>query len=234
MTLESGKPLAESLGELNYGLSYLDFYAAEALRPSSTGGGFIIPSPFPANPTSPSSSARAKLMAINEAVGPAFFITPWNFPLAMITRKVGPAIAAGCPSILKPSELTPLTAMALETCARVVGISEGIFKVLPSPGFLGPDIATLACQDPRIAKISFTGSTAVGKSLLSKSADGDIIKRLSLELGGNAPFIVFDDADLDIAVKSAINSKFRNAGQTCVCADRFIISDAIKGEFVDR
>ncbi|KAK1745348.1 succinate-semialdehyde dehydrogenase [Skeletonema marinoi] len=228
MTLESGKPLAESRGEVGYGTSFLDYYAAEAIRPNNSGGGFISPSPF----AMPDGAPRGKMMAINEAVGVCGLITPWNFPIAMITRKVGPALAAGCACVLKPSELTPLTAIALETLAKRAGVPEGVFELVTADRELTREVGDEMCVNSIIKKISFTGSTPVGKLLMKQSSD--TVKRLSLELGGNASFIVFDDADLDVAVNAAMSSKFRNAGQTCVCSDRFLVHKSIEEEFVAR
>jgi succinate-semialdehyde dehydrogenase/glutarate-semialdehyde dehydrogenase len=159
-------------------------------------------------------------------------ITPWNFPIAMITRKVGPALAAGCACVLKPSELTPLTAIALETLAKRAGVPEGVFELVTADRELTREVGDEMCVNSIIKKISFTGSTPVGKLLMKQSSD--TVKRLSLELGGNASFIVFDDADLDVAVNAAMSSKFRNAGQTCVCSDRFLVHKSIEEEFVAR
>jgi hypothetical protein len=201
MTLESGKPLSESRGEVNYGASFFDYYAAEAIRPNSAGGGFISPSPF----AMPDGGPRGKIMAIHEAVGVCGLITPWNFPIAMITRKVGPALAAGCTCILKPSELTPLTAVALKTLATRAGVPDGVFELVTADRELTREVGDEMCTNSIIKKISFTGSTPVGKLLMKQSSD--TVKRLSLELGGNAPFIVFDDADVDVAVNAAMSSK---------------------------
>jgi len=229
MTLESGKPLTESRGEVQYGVSFLDFFAAEAIRPSSAGGGYMVPTPF-TNPDG--NTPRGKIMAINEAVGVCAFITPWNFPIAMITRKVGPALAAGCTTVLKPSELTPLTAIALKVLAARAGIPEGVFEVITADRDSTKEVGDEMTRNKAIKKISFTGSTAVGKLLMKQSAD--TVKRLSLELGGNAPFVVFEDADIDVAVNAAMASKYRNAGQTCVCADRFLIHKSVVEEFVAK
>ncbi|KAL7534007.1 hypothetical protein ACHAXR_005577 [Thalassiosira sp. AJA248-18] len=229
MTLESGKPLHESRGEVTYGTSFLDYFAGEAIRPTSAGGGSIIPSPF----TVPGGGApRGKIMAINEAVGVVACITPWNFPIAMITRKAGPAMAAGCTTVLKPSELTPLTAIALSVLAKRAGVPDGVFEVITADKYLTREVGDEMCSNPIVKKISFTGSTPVGKLLMRLSSD--TVKRLSLELGGNAAFVVFDDADIDLAVNAAMSSKFRNAGQTCVCADRFIIHKSVEEEFVAK
>lgn len=228
MTLESGKPLKEARGEVNYGLSFLDFYAGEAIRSSSAGGGFVAPTPFAKEDGSP----RGQVMAIQQAVGVTGLITPWNFPIAMITRKAAPALAAGCTAVVKPSGLTPLTAMALHTLAIRAGIPENVFQLITTPDELASEVGEELCTNPTVKKISFTGSTAVGKLLMKLSSD--TMKRLSLELGGNAPFIVFEDADIDKAVSAAMASKFRNAGQTCVCADRFLVHSSIHDEFVEK
>ncbi len=159
-------------------------------------------------------------------------ITPWNFPIAMITRKVGPALAAGCTCVLKPSELTPLTAIALETLSRRAGIPEGVFELVTADRELTREVGDEMCENDIIKKISFTGSTPVGKLLMKQSSD--TVKRLSLELGGNAAFLVFEDADIDVAVSAAMSSKFRNAGQTCVCSDRFLVHSSILDEFVEK
>jgi len=184
MTLESGKPLQESKGEVVYARSFLEYYAAEAIRPSSAGGGFIVPSPF----TAPDGvTPRGKIMAINEAVGVCALITPWNFPIAMITRKVGPALAAGCTCVLKPSELTPLTAVALSVLAKRAGVPSGVLEVVTADRDLTREVGDEMCGSPHVKKISFTGSTRVGKLLMRLSSDS--VKRLSLELGGNAAFV---------------------------------------------
>lgn len=221
MTAECGKPLRESEGEVEYGAAFLDFYSGEALRPSCVGGGEIVPSPF--SQASDSTQSRGRLLSVNEAVGVCGFITPWNFPLGMIARKVAPAIAAGCPAVVKPSELTPLTAIAMGTLASRAGFRDGCLEFVCGGSDASKMIGNALCTDDRVRKISFTGSTRVGKELLRRSAEGGIVKRISLELGGNAPFIVFEDAKIDVAVKAAMASKFRNAGQTCVCADRFLV-----------
>lgn len=215
MTLECGKPLAESLGEVAYGASFLEWFAEEAKRVY----GDVIPS----------HAEGKKILVLKQPIGTTAAITPWNFPLAMITRKAGPAIAAGCSMVLKPAEATPLTALALEKLAIEAGLPEGLFKVITTtnPAAVGK----LLCESDIIRKLSFTGSTAVGRVLMRQSSD--TIKKLSFELGGNAPFIVFDDADLDAAVAGALASKYRNAGQTCVCVNRFIVQEGIHDAFVD-
>ncbi|KAL7519558.1 hypothetical protein ACHAWX_004316 [Stephanocyclus meneghinianus] len=228
MTMESGKPLHESRGEVSYGTSFLDYYAAEAIRPNAAGGGFITPTPF----TTPGGTApRGKVMAVNEAVGVCGLITPWNFPIAMITRKAGPAIGVGCTVVLKPSDLTPLTALALQTLAKRAGVPDGVFEIVTADRNVR-EVGEELCTNPLVKKISFTGSTPVGKLLMKMSSES--VKRVSLELGGSAAFIVFEDADIDLAVNAAMASKFRNAGQTCVCADRFIIHKSVETEFVSK
>jgi succinate-semialdehyde dehydrogenase / glutarate-semialdehyde dehydrogenase len=226
MTMESGKPLRESLGEIAYARSFLDYYAAEAVRPQ----GFTIPTPFV---STPGRQPRGQLLTTQHAVGVVGLITPWNFPLAMITRKVGPALAAGCTAIIKPSELTPLSAIALQalfpnpTTGRS---SSSIVQTITPDRQHTAQVGKILCTHPVVRKLSFTGSTVVGRQLMEWSSS--TIQRLSLELGGNAPFIVCADADLEQAVRAAMASKFRNAGQTCVCADRFIVHDDILQDFV--
>lgn len=228
MTMESGKPLAESKGEIKYAASFLEYFAAEAIRP--TNGGFLVPTPFVQ--ADGGSRPRGQIMAKQQAVGVCAMITPWNFPAAMITRKIGPALAAGCTAVIKPSELTPLSAIALCTLAERAGIPREVVQLVPSSTEHTPSVGASFCQDARVQKISFTGSTNVGKWLLEKSAS--TIKRMSLELGGNAPFIVFEDADLELSSAAAVASKFRNAGQTCVCADRFLVHSSVHDAFVKR
>lgn len=228
MTLESGKPLAESRGEVNYARSFLDYYAAEAIRPSGAGGGFMVPSPFPGADGGP----KGHIMVMQQAVGVAAMVAPWNFPLAMITRKVGPALAAGCTAVAKPSELTPLSAIALKNLADRAGIPEGVFELVTASTETTPAVGTEFCTNPLVKKISFTGSTRVGKILMAQSSD--TVKRVSMELGGNACFVVFADADIDEAVDAAMGSKFRNAGQTCVSSDRFLVHASIYDEFVSK
>jgi succinate-semialdehyde dehydrogenase/glutarate-semialdehyde dehydrogenase len=228
MTLESGKPLAESYGEVNYARSFLDYYASEAIRPTGAGGGFMVPCPFPGANGGP----KGHVMVMQQAVGVAAMVAPWNFPLAMITRKVGPALAAGCTAVAKPSELTPLSAIALKNLADRAGIPEGVFELVTASTETTPAVGTEFCTNPLVKKISFTGSTRVGKILLAQSSD--TVKRVSMELGGNACFVVFADADLNEAVNAAVASKFRNAGQTCVSADRFLVHASIHDEFVSK
>ncbi len=212
MTAEQGKPLAEARGEVGYAAAFIEWFAEEGKRTY----GEVIPSP----------DAKNRLMVIKQPVGVCAAITPWNFPAAMITRKVAPALAAGCTIIVKPSDLTPLTALALGELAQRAGIPAGVLQIITGEAATLGDVLT---RSPVVRKLSFTGSTAVGHLLMAQSAP--TLKRLSLELGGNAPFIVFDDADLEAAVDGAIAAKFRNAGQTCVCANRFLIQDAIYPRF---
>jgi succinate-semialdehyde dehydrogenase / glutarate-semialdehyde dehydrogenase len=214
VTLECGKPLAEARGEVAYAAAFIEWFAEEAKRAY----GDVIPAPV----------AGKNLFTLRQPVGVAAAITPWNFPLAMITRKAGPALAAGCPMIVKPAEATPLSALALEWFARKAGIPGDVFKVVPT---IAPaEIGDVFTRSSDVRKLSFTGSTSVGKILLEKCAS--TVKRVSMELGGNAPFIVFDDADLNLAIEGALASKFRNAGQTCVCANRFLVQDGIHDAFV--
>lgn len=215
MTAEQGKPLAESLGEVLYGASFVEWFAEEAKRVY----GDIIPMGQPGK----------RIMVIKQPVGVCAAITPWNFPSAMITRKAAPALAAGCPVVIKPAAQTPFSALALAELAREAGMPPGVFNVLTGPA---AEIGAELTANPVVRKLSFTGSTAVGKMLMRECAD--TVKKISLELGGHAPFIVFDDADLDAAVEGAIASKYRNSGQTCVCANRFIIQEGIYEAFADR
>jgi len=212
LTREQGKPLAEARGEVNYAASFLEWFAEEAKRSY----GDVIPSPNP----------KAKIIVTREPVGVVAAITPWNFPLAMITRKAGPALAAGCTMVLKPSEETPLSAFALAVLAEQAGIPAGVFNIVSGDAVA---IGGVLTESPVVRKLSFTGSTRVGKLLAQQSAD--TLKKLSLELGGNAPFIVFDDADIDAAVQGAMASKFRNTGQTCICVNRFYVQDGIYDAF---
>jgi len=216
MTQESGKPLAESLTEVDYGASFVEWFAEEAKRAY----GETIPAP----------KKGQRLVTIRQPIGVVAAITPWNFPLAMITRKVAPALASGCTVILRPASQTPLTALAVAKLAHEAGFPAGVFNVITgkdSKG-MGEEFAT----NELIRKISFTGSTEVGRSLMAHAAG--TIKKVSLELGGNAPFLVFDDADLDAAVKGAIAGKFRNSGQTCVSINRFYVQDAVFDSFAEK
>ena len=215
LTVEQGKPLAEARGEITYGAGFVKWFAEEAKRVY----GETIPSP----------TADRRILVLKEAVGVCAAITPWNFPNAMITRKVAPALAAGCTIVLKPSELTPFSALALAVLAERVGFPPGVLNIVT--GQPGPIGEALTASEV-VRKLSFTGSTRVGRYLMEKSAG--TLKRLSLELGGNAPFIIFDDADLDKAMKGVMASKFRNAGQTCVSANRILVRGAIYDEFADR
>ncbi|WP_028452638.1 NAD-dependent succinate-semialdehyde dehydrogenase [Chitinilyticum aquatile] len=215
LTSEQGKPLAEARGEIAYAASFLDWFAEEARRIR----GDILPSPL----------AGQRIHVQHEPVGVCAAITPWNFPAAMITRKAGAALAAGCTMVVKPASQTPLTALALAALAHEAGVPAGVFSVLPGRAdVVGAELA----RNPLIAKLSFTGSTATGRALMAACAP--TLKRLSLELGGNAPLIVFDDADLDAAVDGALIAKFRNAGQTCVCANRIYVQDGIYEAFARR
>jgi succinate-semialdehyde dehydrogenase / glutarate-semialdehyde dehydrogenase len=218
MTSEQGKPLAEAKGEVIYGASFVEWFAEEAKRIY----GDVIPSPL---------SGR-KLLVMKEPIGVVAAITPWNFPLAMITRKCAPALAVGCTVVVKPAEATPLTALALADLAHQAGIPAGVFNVIVGDSGSAPEIGKVLCEDKRVRKVSFTGSTEVGRILLRQSAD--TVKKLSLELGGNAPFIVFDDANLDEAVEGAMASKYRNAGQTCVCANRIYVQEGVYEAFAQK
>ncbi len=215
-TVECGKPLAESRGEVAYGASFVEWFAEEAKR---TYGDTI-----------PTHGAGKRIMTLKQPIGVISAITPWNFPIAMITRKIAPALAAGCTAIVKPAEATPLSALALEVLAGKAGVPDDVFTVVTTrdPAKIGKILST----DPAVRKLSFTGSTAVGKILMQQAAT--TVKRTSMELGGDAPFIVFDDADIDAAIAGAMASKYRNAGQTCVCTNRFFIQDGIHDEFVSR
>ncbi|MCF8475081.1 MAG: NAD-dependent succinate-semialdehyde dehydrogenase [Emcibacter sp.] len=216
LSLEQGKPLAEARGEILYGASYVEWFSEEARRIY----GDIIPA----------ASSDKRILTLKQPIGVVAAITPWNFPSAMITRKVAPALAVGCTVIIKPSEETPLSALALAELAKQAGFPEGVLNVIVTKdAAMAGDIF---CQSSVIRKLSFTGSTAVGKILMRKSAD--TVKKLSMELGGNAPFIVFDDADLDAAVKGAIASKYRNAGQTCVCANRIFVQEGVYDAFAEK
>jgi succinate-semialdehyde dehydrogenase/glutarate-semialdehyde dehydrogenase len=216
MTAEQGKPLAEAKGEVAYGASFIDWFADEAKR----GYGHTIPTPMPGK----------RLMSIKQPVGVCAAIAPWNFPIAMITRKVGPALAAGCTVVVKPAAETPLCALAIARLAVEAGVPAGVLNVVT--GTDSSAIGKALCEDSRVRKLSFTGSTPVGRILYGQCAG--TMKKLSLELGGNAPFIVFDDADLEAAVEGAIASKYRNTGQTCVCANRLIVQAGIHDAFVAR
>ncbi len=216
MTLEQGKPMTESRGEVRYGASFIEWFAEEGRRVY----GDIIP-PHAAN---------LRVLVFKEPVGVVAAITPWNFPNAMITRKVAPALAAGCTVVIKPSEETPLSALALAELAGQAGFPPGVLNILT--GLDAPAIGQALTRSPVVRKLSFTGSTEVGKLLMRQCAD--TVKKISLELGGNAPFIVFDDADVDAAVEGAIASKYRNSGQTCVCANRLYVQSGIYDRFLEK
>ena len=216
MVLEMGKPYAEALGEVAYGGEFLRWFGEEAVR---------IGGHYGSNP-----EGTGRMIVTHRPVGPCFLITPWNFPLAMATRKIAPAIAAGCTSVVKPAELTPLTTLLLAKVFEEAGLPAGVLNVITtstSGAVSAPIIA-----DPRLRKLSFTGSTPVGVRLLKQAADG--VLRTSMELGGNAPFLVFDDADLDLAVEGALLAKFRNIGEACTSANRFIVQESIADEFASR
>lgn len=215
LTAEQGKPLAEARAEIGYGASFVKWFAEEARRIE----GSVIPAP----------TADRRILTLKQPVGVSGIITPWNFPNAMITRKVAPALAAGCTVVIKPSELTPFSALALGILAERAGIPAGVINIVTGqPAEIGAELT----GNETVRKISFTGSTRVGSILMAQSAPS--VKRLSLELGGNAPFIVFDDADLDAAVEGAIASKFRNGGQTCVCANRILVQNGVHDAFAER
>ncbi len=215
VTAECGKPLVEAKGEVIYGASFIEWFAEEGKRTY----GESIPSP----------ASDKRLLVVKQPIGVCAAITPWNFPLAMITRKVAPALAAGCPVVVKPAEATPLSALALAVLAEQAGFPAGVFNVVTgNPAEIGGELTA----NPIVRKLSFTGSTAVGRLLMAQSAP--TIKKLSLELGGNAPFIVFDDADVDAAVDGAMAAKYRNTGQTCVCANRFLVQSGIYEAFAAK
>ncbi|MBI6339648.1 NAD-dependent succinate-semialdehyde dehydrogenase [Proteus sp. PR00224] len=215
MTLEQGKPVAEAEGEITYAASFIEWFAEQGKRTN----GEIIPSP----------SADKRLMVIKQGIGVCAAITPWNFPAAMITRKAAPALAAGCTMVIKPANETPYTALALAELAAQAGIPAGVINIVTGDAIKIGEVFT---SDNRVRKLSFTGSTGVGRLLMRQCSDS--VKKVSLELGGNAPFIVFDDADIDKAVEGAMGAKFRNAGQTCVCANRFYIHKDVYQQFSER
>jgi succinate-semialdehyde dehydrogenase/glutarate-semialdehyde dehydrogenase len=215
MTAEQGKPLAEAKGEIVYAASFIEWFAEQAKRVE----GDTLASPWP----------DRRIVVTREPIGVCAAITPWNFPAAMITRKAGPALAAGCPMLVKPAELTPFSALALAVLGERAGLPKGVLSVITGDSrAIGGEM----CSNPTVRKLSFTGSTEVGRVLMQQCAP--TIKKLSLELGGNAPFIVFDDADLDAAVEGAIASKYRNAGQTCVCANRLYVQDGVYEQFAEK
>jgi succinate-semialdehyde dehydrogenase/glutarate-semialdehyde dehydrogenase len=216
MTLEMGKPLDEARGEVAYGAEFLRWFSEEA--PRIAGRYQVAP------------DGKSRILVTKRPVGPSFFITPWNFPLAMATRKIAPAIAAGCTSILKPAALTPLTALAFVALLDEVGVPAGVVNVLPTSNSRAVSGEILA--DPRLRKLSFTGSTAVGQALLAQAAAG--VLRTSMELGGNAPFVVFEDADIDAAVQGAVTAKLRNMGEACTAANRFFVHSSLADEFAAK
>lgn len=218
ISLEQGKPLAEGRGEVAYAASYIEWFAEEATRAN----GEVIPAPV----------VGRRMLALKEPVGVVAAITPWNFPAAMIARKIAPALAAGCTVVCKPAEDTPLTSLALVRLAEEAGIPAGVLNIVTASRARTPEVVDVWLDDPRVRKITFTGSTPVGKHLARRAADS--LKRLSLELGGNAPFIVFDDADLDAAVEGLMVSKFRNGGQTCVCPNRVFVQRGVHDLFVEK
>ena len=218
MTAEQGKPLAEAKGEVAYGASFVEWFAEEAKRINGE--------------TLPQFDNNRRLMVLKQPIGVCAAITPWNFPLAMITRKVAPALAAGCPVVIKPAELTPLTALAAAELAMRAGIPAGVLNILSADADNSIAIGKVICASDTVRHISFTGSTEVGRILMAQSAP--TIKKMALELGGNAPFIVFDDADIDSAVEGAFASKYRNAGQTCVCSNRLYVQEGVYDQFVEK
>ncbi len=216
MTTEQGKPLAEAKGEVAYGAAFVEWFAEESKRVY----GDVIPQHLPGR----------RILVTKEPVGVVAAITPWNFPVAMITRKVAPALAAGCTVVIKPAEDTPLSALALAELADRAGMPKGVLNIITTDD--PPAVGDELCRNPTVRKLSFTGSTEIGKLLMRQCAD--TVKKVSLELGGNAPFIVFDDADLDAAVAGAMASKYRNTGQTCVCANRILVQDGVYDIFAEK
>jgi len=218
LTAEQGKPLAEARGEVVYGASFIEWFAEEAKRVYGE--------------TIPTTDAAKRYLVLKQPVGVCAAITPWNFPIAMITRKVAPALAAGCPVVIKPAEQTPLSALALAELAQRAGMPAGVLNVVTADGANSVLVGKALCESDVVRHLSFTGSTEVGRILMRQCAS--TIKKLSLELGGNAPFIVFDDADIDSAVEGAMVSKYRNAGQTCVCANRLYVQEGVYDTFIAR
>jgi succinate-semialdehyde dehydrogenase/glutarate-semialdehyde dehydrogenase len=218
MTAEQGKPLAEAKGEVGYGASFIEWFAEEAKRVYGE--------------TIPSTDANKRYLVIKQPVGVCAAITPWNFPIAMITRKVAPALAAGCPVVIKPAEATPLSALAVAELAQRAGMPAGVLNIVTADAANSIEVGKTLCDSDVVRHLSFTGSTEVGRILMKQCAP--TVKKLSLELGGNAPFIVFDDADIDSAVDGAMASKYRNAGQTCVCANRLYVQDGVYDAFVGK
>jgi len=218
LTAEQGKPLAEARGEVVYGASFIEWFAEEAKRVYGE--------------TIPTTDNGKRYVILKQAVGVCAAITPWNFPIAMITRKVAPALAAGCPVVIKPAEQTPLSALALAELAQRAGMPAGVLNVVTADGANSVLVGKALCESDTVRHLSFTGSTEVGRILMRQCAP--TVKKLSLELGGNAPFIVFDDADIDSAVEGAMVSKYRNAGQTCVCANRMVVQEGVYDTFIAR
>jgi len=218
MTAEQGKPLAEAKGEVGYGASFIEWFAEEARRVYGE--------------TIPATDNGKRYLVLKQPVGVCAAITPWNFPIAMITRKVAPALAAGCPVVIKPAEQTPLSALAVAELALRAGMPAGVLNVITADGAGSIEVGKVLCESDLVRHLSFTGSTEVGRILMRQCAP--TIKKLGLELGGNAPFIVFDDADIDSAVEGAMVSKYRNAGQTCVCANRLYVQDGVYDRFVEK
>lgn len=218
MTAEQGKPLPEAKGEVAYGASFVEWFAEEAKRVNGE--------------TLPQFDNNRRLLVLKQPIGVCAAITPWNFPLAMITRKVAPALAAGCPVIIKPAELTPLTALAAAELAMRAGIPAGVLNMITADADNSIAVGKVLCASDVVRHISFTGSTEVGRILMAQSAP--TVKKMSLELGGNAPFIVFDDADIDSAVEGAFASKYRNAGQTCVCSNRIYVQEGVYENFIEK
>ena len=215
LTAEQGKPLAEAKGEIAYAAAFIEFYAEEAKRVY----GSIVPAPTP----------DRRIVVLKQPIGVCAAITPWNFPAAMITRKAAPALAAGCAMVVKPATATPLSAFALAELGERAGLPAGILSIVTGKaGAIGGEMTS----SPRVRKLTFTGSTEIGKELMKQAAS--TVKKISLELGGNAPFIVFDDADIDAAVEGAVASKYRNTGQTCICTNRFLVQAGVHDEFVDK
>jgi succinate-semialdehyde dehydrogenase/glutarate-semialdehyde dehydrogenase len=218
MTLEQGKPLSESSGEVTYGASFIEWFAEEAKRVTGS-----IPS---------TTWSDKRIIVLKQAIGVCVAITPWNFPIAMITRKIAPAMAAGCTVVIKPAELTPLSALALAELAQRAGVPAGVINILTADADQSIAIGKTLCESTVVRHLSFTGSTEVGRILMAQCAP--TVKKLALELGGHAPFIVFEDADIDAAVAGALASKYRNSGQTCVCANRFYVHKKVQDEFVEK
>ena len=215
LTAEQGKPLAEAKGEIAYAAAFIEFYAEEAKRVY----GSIVPAP----------TSDRRIVVLKQPIGVCAAITPWNFPAAMITRKAAPALAAGCTMVVKPATMTPLSAFALAELARRAGVPDGVLSIVTGKaGAIGGEMTS----NPLVRKVTFTGSTEIGKELMQQSAS--TVKKISLELGGNAPFIVFDDAGIDAAVEGAVASKYRNTGQTCICTNRFLVQSAVHDEFVEK